>query len=246
MAVEIGSYGYGNLPQDIETLGDAHRAARLRGAEGMDILRQSLAGQGLSLLAKEAILSSMYEWQYEKGYEDFLGNDPDKAGTPTRPRLEVVEPAPRTFTRAETGESLLTPRELTTIILVSEGYKSSYIARQLSRTKSRIQDYRESAVLKLGAKNSAHAVRRLFETGILPLPANAPLPQTYVFVESEHTELEKASLGSTLAERAEETGFTEGTIAKRRRSVVRKLHARNTIHAVRLGIEMGIIAVELT
>lgn len=57
----------------------------------------------------------------------------------------------------------LTRRQLEVIELVSHGFTNKEIARKLGVSSRTIEDHRCEAMKRLGARNLAHAVRKMIE-----------------------------------------------------------------------------------
>ncbi len=143
---------------------------------------------------------------------------------------------------AEFNERLFAPAKKVDLVNASRGLRAEETNDWRYLSAGTVRNYRSKIIHALKARNMSHAVRIGFEIGILEA-------QLYTGPENPITPhqaeiLDLVSQGYESDEIADVLPFTHKTVYNNRSFILRRLSARTMPHAVRLGVESGIIAIE--
>lgn len=141
--------------------------------------------------------------------------------------------------------NFLTANELKHVDLASQGMTKTEASEVCSLSESTVKNVRNSALHKAGARSISQLVRmavedEAFDGKLGPSEQDSSLSPLMV------TELEFISLGLTSDEVSRLRGVSERTTRHIRGSIYARMGAKNAPHAVRLGMEAGIIGVTIS
>lgn len=145
------------------------------------------------------------------------------------------------------SQTVLSPSEATQLAYAASGYGSIEAAGTQWLSMETVKKHKSNAIEKLGARNTAHAVRLAYEKGILlPLSVEEQL-QTYGDLDAtkvspaELKTLQLLSDGLSNDAIAQETGVSPETVKSRVLTILKKLGASNRVQAIRIALETGIV-----
>lgn len=136
------------------------------------------------------------------------------------------------------------PVHFDVLYLVSQGMTHAEISPKIGYAKTSIRDFTKEIRGTLGAKNMAHAVDISIMNSILGIVLDS---EEGSFVEMPSAELEVLNLaahGLTHSEAGNKRHRGYSTIHTQCGFILRRLGARNMVHAIRRGHEAGILPLD--